>query len=331
MSQLRDHIRKTEPDGLIHGGNAVKLTVRRYRNEEDYWRIREFLRQVLQLNGHRQLSWPVARLDYWRWHLIENCQLCDPLESVIFLWETEEGTIAAALNPEERGGAFLQVDPRWRTPELEEEMLDVAAQYLVHPKNRKLWVWAHADDDLRQEILVRRGFTKVEHPNAVEHQHRRSLDGPVPEVPPTPGYTIRSLGVIEELPSRSWASWRAFHPDAPDEDYEGWDWYLNIQRQPLYRRDLDIVAVAPDGEIAAFCTVWYDDCTRTAVYEPVGTVPEHQRRGLGRAILTEGLRRVQRMGAMTAFVSGFSPAANALYDSAISPECDLVEYWVKQY
>ena len=308
----------------------MKLNLRRYHNEDDYWQIRDFLRRVLQLNGHRQFSWPVARLDYWRWHLIENCQLCDPLESVIFLWETKEGEIAAVLHPEDRGGAFLQVDPRRRTPELEGEMLDVAEQHLVHPQNHKLWMWAHTDDDLRQEILVRRGFTKVEHRHAVEHQHRRSLDGPVAEVPPTPGYTVRSLGEIEELPSRSWASWRAFHPDAPDEDYEGWDWYLNIQRQPLYRRDLDIVAVAPDGEIAAFCTIWYDDCTRTAMIEPVGTVPEHQRRGLSRAILTEGLRRVQRLGAVTAFVSGFSPAANALYDSAISPDCDLVQYWVKQ-
>jgi len=60
-------------------------------------------------------------------------------------------------------------------------------------------------------------------------------------------------------------------------------------------------------------------------------VPEHQRRGLGKAILTEGLRRVKKMGAVMAFVSGFSPAANALYDSAISPECDFSEPWVKQF
>ncbi len=49
----------------------------------------------------------------------------------------------------------------------------------------------------------------------------------------------------------------------------------------LYRRDLDIVAVAPGGEIAGFCTIWYDDVTRTG-YEPVGVVPEYHRRGLER-------------------------------------------------
>ncbi len=310
---------------------SERLTMRRYRDENDYWRIRTFLRQVFLLNGRRLYSWPVARLDYWRWHGVPNCGGYGPIESVIFVWETEDGEIAAALHPENPGEAFLEVDPRLRTRELEEEMLDVAERYLVQPQRKKLWVSAHVDDDLRQEILTRRGFAKVVQPDWVEYQHRRLLDGPIPDVQPVPGYTVRSLGEVDELPSRSWASWRAFHPKAPDEDYEGWEWYHNVQRQPLYRRDLDIVAATSDGEIAAFCTIWYDDATRSAVYEPVGTVPEHQRRGLSRAILTEGLHRVKRMGATTAFVSGFSPAANALYDSAISPICDLCEPWVKEY
>jgi len=310
---------------------TANLTMRRYRNEEDYWRIRGFLRRVFLLNGRRLYSWSVDHLDYWRWHGIDTCQSCDPIESVIFIWETGSGEIAAVLNPESRGEAHLQVDPRLRTLVLEEEMLEVAELHLVHPERKKLWVFPHADDGLRQEILLRRGFSKVVRPGAVVKQHRRSLDGPIPDVRSVPGYTVRSLGEIDELPSRSWASWRAFHPDEPDEDYEGWEWYHNIQRLPLYRRDLDIVAVAPDGEIASFCTIWYDDVTRSAIYEPVGTVPEHQRRGLGKAILTEGLRRVKRMGAVMAFVTGLSPAANALYDSAISPDCDLCESWVKQF
>ena len=84
-----------------------------------------------------------------------------------------------------------------------------------------------------------------------------------------------------ELPSRSWASWRAFHSDDPDEKYDGdWSWYQNIQAAPLYRRDLDLVAIAPSGEVAAFTTTWYDDVTHSGYFEPVGTMPEHQRCGL---------------------------------------------------
>jgi hypothetical protein len=37
------------------------------------------------------------------------------------------------------------------------------------------------------------------------------------------------------------------------------------------------------------------------------------------------------MGAEVAFVDGYSKPANALYNSAISPICDLSEPWVKEY
>jgi hypothetical protein len=61
------------------------------------------------------------------------------------------------------------------------------------------------------------------------------------------------------------ASWRAFHPDDPGDDFGGVDWHANLQAEPLYRRDLDVVAEAPSGEIAALCTVWYGDVVRSAV------------------------------------------------------------------
>ena len=124
-------------------------------------------------------------------------------------------------------------------------------------------------------------------------------------------------------------SWRAFHPDEPDENYLGSDWYVDIQRCPLYRRDLDLVVVAPDGDLAAFTTVWYDDVTRTGYFEPVGTSPDYQRKGLGKAIMTEGLRRLKRMGALYVTVAGFSEAANALYASVMSSDFALYERWHK--
>lgn len=91
------------------------------------------------------------------------------------------------------------------------------------------------------------------------------------------------------------------------------------------------MAIASDGEISAFCTIWFDDVTRSAIFEPVATVPAHQRRGLGRSIMIEGLRRLQRLGATMAFVSGYSSAANALYQSVIGPDHELYEPWVKRW
>jgi mycothiol synthase len=307
----------------------VNLTMRRYQTEEDYWRIRAFLRRVMLLNGVREQSWHVARLDYWRWHVAANCQHRDAIQDLVFLWETADGQIAGVLNPEGAGDAHLQVHPGLRTPELEEEMLAVAEEHLATRRDdrRVLSVWRDGQDALRLAVLKRRGYTRGKW---VEHQWRRDLDVPIPDAAVPPGYTVRALGEVDELPARSWASWRAFHPDQPDDSYEGWEWYLNIQRCPLYRRDLDIVAVAPGDEIAAFVTLWYDDVTRSAYLEPVGTVPEHQRRGLARAAITEGLRRLQRLGATRAFVGGYEPGANALYASVLSPQHDRSEQWITE-
>lgn len=307
----------------------MKPTMRPYQTEDDYWRIRAFLRQVMLLNGVREKSWHVARLDYWRWHGILN--LGDgQLEQNVFLWETEEGQIAAVLNWEEAGNAHLQVHPHLCTPEVEEEMIATAEERLAVRREgqRVVAVWTDAQDAQRLDILRRRGYTKGKW---TESQWRRDLDAPIPDVPVPSGYTVRALGDVDELPSRSWASWKAFHPDEPDGDYEGWQWYLNIQRCPLYRRDLDIVAVAPGGRIVAFTTVWYDDVTRSAYFEPVGTMPAHQRRGLAWANITEGLRRLQRLGATRAFVGGYEPGANALYSSVLSAEHDRSEQWVKRW
>jgi mycothiol synthase len=311
------------------GLHNMKPVMRTYRDENDYWRIRQFLREVMTLNGLRMFSWSVQRLDYWRFFGMNHVQPDEEFPKIVFLWETPDGQLAAVLNPEELGDNFMHVHPAFKTKELEQEMIAAAEEYLPVKRDgiRKLRLWADSQDIQRQELLKRQGFLKQE---LTESQWRRDLDSPIPEVPVAAVYTIRSLGDESELPARSWASWRGFHPDEPDEKYEGWEWYRDIQHCPLYRRDLDIVAAIDDG-IAAFTTLWYDDVTRTVLVEPVATVPEHQRKGLARAVISEGLRRAQRLGARRAFVGGFEPGPDALYASVLSPACDRYVSWKKEW
>ncbi len=305
----------------------MKLKMRELSCEEDYLRLRNFLREVFLENDRHETCWQPARLDYWRWHVLLNCLEIDSLAGLIFFWETNEGKIASVLNIESRGEVFLQVHPRYKTPELEAKMIEIAEERF--PENNSLQIWAHEKDYLRTELMKGKGFSRG---NPPERQHRKIIEGvELPESQPAAGYIIRSLGGREELPGRSWASWRAFHPGAPETDYEGWEWYLNIQKMPLYRRDLDLVAVSPEGELAGFCTIWFDDFTRAAYFEPVGVDPSHQRKGLGRALLTEGLRRLQKTGAVVATVGGYSQGANALYGSIMGDKFRHSFPWEKKY
>jgi GNAT superfamily N-acetyltransferase len=137
------------------------------------------------------------------------------------------------------------------------------------------------------------------------------------------------MGDEGEHPARSWASWRAFHADEADAAYDGdFAWFGHLQEAPLYRRDLDVVAATEGGELAAFCTLWYDDATRSAVCVLVGTAAEHQRRGLGKAVMHEGFRRLQRMGGTRAFATAYDAPAGALYGSMMDAY-DLAETWHK--
>lgn len=311
----------------------MKVTYRPYQTEDDFWRMRAFLREVFLLNDRLERAWHVARLEYARWHTLINCAQLH-LEDVAHLWEDEHGLVAMLMPDGGFGEAHLLVHPRRAAPTLEEEMLAVAEERLpdLRPDgSRRLEVWSPQADTMRQELLARHGYRKGDWP---EHQWRRDLDGPIPSAPPAPGYTIRALGDGLELLERCYASGLGFHQGdlqiAADNRRDP-TWYRNIQTAPLYRRDLDLVAVSSEGEIAAFCTIWFDDVTRTAYFEPVATVPAHQRKGLGKAVMTEGLRRLQRMGCTRAFVGGYSAAANALYRSVMGPEHELYEPWIKEW
>jgi len=308
----------------------MKPELRNYQNEDDYWRIRSFLREVSLLNDRHDYSWSLLRWDYWRWHVNMNIFHLK-LEEVVTLWEMDR-RIVAVLNPDSPGEAFFQVHPGYRECISMADMLDVAEQKLSRPNDagkKELLVWVNATDEPTKALFTKRGYAASKF--KAEHMRLRFFTQPIPDAVPPSGYTVRALSDESELPARSWLSWKAFHPDEPDEKYQGWEWYENIQRVPLYRRDLDIVAVASDGELAAFCTVWFDDVTRTAVFEPVGTHPDHQKRGLGKAVMSEGLRRAQRLGATLATVSSYSEGAHALYHSMGFTEFDLLEPWIKEW
>ena len=83
--------------------------------------------------------------------------------------------------------------------------------------------------------------------------------------------------------------------------------YRFCRTTPLYRPALDVVARAPDGSIAAFALGWLDPLTLGVELEPVGVVPEHQRRGLGAAVCRAALRAATGMGATRAVIAARPP------------------------
>ncbi|MFO7696841.1 MAG: GNAT family N-acetyltransferase [Anaerolineae bacterium] len=301
-----------------------------YRGEGDYWRLRAFLRDVFLLNDRRDHSWHVADLDYWRWHLVQNCRVCESVGHGLLLWEDGRGAIVGAVTRVDTGEVRLHVDPRARTAALEDEMLAAAEERYAAADGSRHFVYlpVRTDDLLRQGVLRQRGY---ERGSGVSQQWRRDLLEKLPSPSAPEGYAVRSMGTGDEHPARSWASWRAFHSDEPAARYDGdWSWYANVQAAPLYRRDLDVVAATPRGEIASFATIYYDDATLSAMCVLVGTAVEHQRRGLARAVLLEGFRRLRWMGCTRVLVTGYDEVANALYGSVMDAS-EAQQTWRKTW
>ena len=308
----------------------MKPTQRLLTTEDDYFLTRNFLREVFLLNDRLEHSWNVARLDYWRWHFIATCQITPPFEQVTTAWETDKGELAAVLHPFGDGEIRLHIHSHSRTQEFEDEVFAYAEKhYPEETENQKyIIVPVFSDDVLRQEVLTRRGYTRRPGWN---HHYWRDLTAPLPVTPIPDGFNIRSMGDVSEHASRSRCSWRAFHSDEPTTNYDGdFSWFKNLQSAPLYRRDLDIVAGAPNGEISAFCTIYYDDYTRSAVTVLVGVAAEYWRCGLGKAVVLEGMHRLKQLGCTRIFSTANEEPADALYHSVMT-NMKVTDSWVKEW
>ena len=74
----------------------------------------------------------------------------------------------------------------------------------------------------------------------------------------------------------------------------------NAEKRLVDPQYIKVFAVTDSG-YAAHCGVWYDGGD-TAYIEPVATVPEHRRKGLGKAVVYEAARRAKERGAKRAIV-----------------------------
>jgi GNAT superfamily N-acetyltransferase len=75
-----------------------------------------------------------------------------------------------------------------------------------------------------------------------------------------------------------------------------------VEKAPLFRKDLVVMAKAPDGHFVSYCGVWYQAATQVAYVEPVATDLDYRRRGFGKAVVLEAIRRAKQLGATRAIV-----------------------------
>ncbi|HEX8996102.1 MAG TPA: GNAT family N-acetyltransferase [Ktedonobacterales bacterium] len=303
----------------------MSFTTRMYAGTEDRDRITRFL---------SELDTGEPRPGYWHpgdviWGLYQNT-VFDPTTSVR-LWEDAATGALLGMTWLESGAtageAETQLAPAVRATPAGEEILAQTLTWLRHEaRERQLeTLWAHArdSDDWQVAWLTANGCARDDsHPGYIHF--RQPLTGaPLSEVSLPEGFRVRAVAGPEEWQRRVDLHRVVYHPSRVTLEA-----YRRLRAAPIYRPDLDLVAVAPSGDFVSYCILWYDERARLGEYEPVGAHPGWRRRGITRAVLVEGLRRLRTLGAERAIVltNSDNAAAIRLYES-----CGFVAHDTERY
>jgi ribosomal protein S18 acetylase RimI-like enzyme len=286
---------------------TLEMEPRPYRQPTDLDRMRALLVEGRKANNGTYYV-HVGDVNWWLFYPNQEQEFPER----IFLWEDGERVIGWALfSPRDR--AFdVYVHPAERGSERAEGMyrwaangMETLARKLGHPDIRMFWVFE--DDAVLTALLQKHGFARSGDDMAYL---ARSLADPIPAPPLPVGYTVRPVAGEREVQKRATASHGAFGSKLPFEQY--WPRYLSFMQSPAYEAGRDMVVVAPGERFAAFCIYWLDPVNRVGLFEPVGTHPDFQRQGLGKALLLESLRRMRERQTNTAIVCAEVGNARAL-------------------
>jgi predicted N-acetyltransferase YhbS len=296
---------------------------RPYHHETDFKRVRDFLIATFPLTPVG-FNWEIRRWEGWclYWE-----QLASPPWDQIHLWEDGGGQLVGVAHREGAGEAFLQLHPDYR--HLEAEMMAWAETHLAVPtddgQQRRLHIFAQEYDVPRQRLLEQRGYEKQPWLGITWAIRVGERPYPTPQVPAK--YHIRqtTLDDAQRIADVINAGFeRSSHTAAPVSYF--------MRHSPTFRHDLDLVAEAPDGSFAAYVGVFYDEANKRGIFEPVCTAPAHRRLGLARALMLEGLHRLQNLGVKSAYLdTGDMVPANQLYEAVGFTEAYSGYVWRKLF
>lgn len=302
----------------------MTLSTRPYRDESDLRRIIELVIAATAADVERS-EFHVGDM---LWGRYQN-MIFDPSQQ-IQLWELDDELVGFAWCYRVPTLYTLQVHPRyWDQGVLEPQMLAWAEQRLRDAieaglEQRTLSISELTRDQTWTALLTSHGYTHTDEGRMVVM--RQPLPNTQPIVALPDGWTVRAVGDEAEWQARVDLHREVWHPSKVTLDA-----YRRLRTVTGYRPELDLVAVAPDGTLAAYCICWLDPVNRIGEFEPVGTRAAFRGQGLGRAVMQTGLQRLHEHGAQSAVVYSYASntASTALYRSVGFAVTDTIDSYCK--
>jgi mycothiol synthase len=286
--------------------SPTAMTMRQFAGTADVQAMVDLF-NVIEATDHIGAGTSVAELQID----LDN-PMIDPTRDLA-LWEDDSGQLVALgalwMHPADdllEAHFWMRVHPDARGIGLERDVVDWGAERLrgiatARKLPARLRLSTRDDDTYRIDTFDHNGFQF----DRSFFDMARPLDQPIDAMPLPEGFTIRPLDGENEL--AAWVEtfnlsfidhWN--HHDMTVERRQHWMKSLD------YRPELDLVAVAPDGTLAAFsyCMIEAANNQRMGVRDgwvaDLGTRRGYRKRGLARALLAESLRMLKAAGMDTA-------------------------------
>lgn len=233
------------------------------------------------LGGSEHVAATPAAIEWWY-----TLTHPEPLGEHLRLWSDDNAAVAWTWHEPPELEWHVWTGDDTRDQEVFAEILDAA---LDEARDGELGVFAPDGHDRAIAALRDRGFEPAG--RELTQWYHRAGD-PLAPAPLPDGYRIRGLRGPEEFEARVRLHRAAFGTSRlTAEKYE------RLLTVPHYRLEDDLVVEAPNGSLAAYALTWWDPKGLVGELEPVGTHPDHQRRGLGRAVVTTAVEVLHARGA----------------------------------
>lgn len=289
----------------------MKIMERTFSGDADLRQMAELVRKFPTENLHL-VDLPY-RFSSWSFDYPENIRLWTDEQGQLLAWAVLQipfWTIDYAFYPEFHHELHPQI-LRWA----DEQAGKIVGTASGHPA---WFVAVPANQTDRIQDLEKIGFTSQENVgenswSQVLMEHSMQI---ADKINRADGFHIRPLNRVSEV-----EAYVDLHRAVFQSKNMTVAWRNRTLQRPEYVPDLDLVAVATNGQLVAFCVCWLaenpnGDCTGQV--EPLGVGPDYRRLGLGQAILSEGLKRLQSGGAKQIYVQTdhYRDAAFKLYVSS---------------
>lgn len=309
------------------------MQIRKFQLDMDLQKLEAYLRNQYRVN-QTMTSWLPERLHdlIYRISAQEEDGGRNRSMDYIFVGEEDEEIVACILPDGENIYVSIKEGFEYLFPSLlsHSEKSCLPLFHKADDGSVKFWVAANDRLTYMQEILLDSGYTRYAEEDYDNYVYplETSVSVDLPE-----GFSL----LYGEAYANEENKWNAlhlgFHPDHEVSDYKNsMRPYLKRKESSMYWDSFECIVIDENtrdkNDVCAYCFVYVDTQTKTALIEPVSTREKYQRRGIGTAMMHGVMLRCKEKGIEKCYVNSFG-WRRKFYNAAGFFTEDSIGFWYK--